>query len=307
MSSVDSLHRMFKIWKWLDFSKRNCLKFSNASFGWSASPCPRGNGVFYKRGIFFKISLLAKRQPRSPVSMFTLKFWCAGQKAMFAFQTAALSNYPGYPRESGPCSFLIIHSVLYNSWDYYGKIYMPLITLVDRRLTQEAQQHPSNGFKRLFSVHTDHHACQRSVRVRRRRRCKQARCCGNERLRGELGNQNNAVWRYMIHFNTAVYSAILLNFQEASNVYNCYFEPFTRIKWHTIRFWPSLFFADGQLWERLGDRKGFGCWLRPDRPWYEIKLFRLHCLATCVSVFSILTPDHILSYNKPEISFWIFW
>ena len=110
------------------------------------------------------------------------------------------------------------------------KIYMPLITLVDTRLTQGAQQHPSYGFKRLFSVHTDHHARQRSVRVRRRKRCKQARCCGNERLRGELGNQNNAVWRFMIHFNAAVYSAILLNFQAVWNVYNCYFEPFTRIK-----------------------------------------------------------------------------
>ena len=132
------------------------------------------------------------------------------------------------------------------------KIYIPLITLVDTGLTQEARQHPSYGLKRLYSVHTDHHACQRSVRVRRRKRCKQARCCGNERLRGELGNQNNAVWRFMIHFNAAVYSAILLNFQAAWNVYNCYFEPFTRIKWHTIRFWPSLFLqtdSSGSDWE----------------------------------------------------------
>lgn len=196
-------------------------------------------------------------------------------------------------------SYLIIDSVLYDSWDYYGKFTCPLITLVGTRLTQEGQQRPSNGFKWLVSVHTDHHACQRSVRVRRRKRRKQARCCGNERLRGEFGNQNNAVWRFTIHFNAAVYLAILFNFQAALNVYDCYFEPFTRIKWHTIRFWPSLFFADRQLWERLGDRKCFGCWLHPDRSWYEIKLFRLHCLATCVSMFSIRTPDHILPYNKP--------
>lgn len=34
----------------------------------------------------------------------------------------------------------------------------------------------------------------------------------------------------MIHFNAAVYLAILLNFQAASNVYNCLVEPFARIK-----------------------------------------------------------------------------
>ena len=101
---------------------------------------------------------------------------------------------------------------------------------MDTRLTQEAHQRPSDGFKRLVSVHTDHHACQRSVRVRRRKSGKQARCRGNERLRGELGNQNNVVCRFMIHFNAAVYLAIILNFQAASNVYNCYLEPFTRIK-----------------------------------------------------------------------------
>lgn len=132
------------------------------------------------------------------------------------------------------------------------KIYMPLITLVGTRLTQEGQQRPSNGFKWLVSVHTDHHACQRSVRVRRRKRRKQARCCGNERLRGEFGNQNNAVWRFTIHFNAAVYLAILFNFQAALNVYDCYFEPFTRIKWHTIRFWPSCFLqtdSSGSDWE----------------------------------------------------------
>lgn len=114
------------------------------------------------------------------------------------------------------------------------------ITLVDKRLTQEAQQRPPDGFKRLFSVHTNHHAGQRPVRFCRRKRCKQSRCCGNERLRGKLRNQNN-VWRFMIHFNAAVYLAILLNFQAASNVYNCCVEPFTSIKWHTIRFCPSLF------------------------------------------------------------------
>lgn len=100
----------------------------------------------------------------------------------------------------------------------------------------------------------------------------------------------------MIHFNAAVYSAILLNFQAASNVYNCYFEPFTRIKFHTIGFCP--FFADRQLSERLGDRTRFGCWLLPDKSWYEIKLFRLHCQTTRASMFSIRTPDHISPYNK---------
>ena len=65
-----------------------------------------------------------------------------------------------------------------------------------------------------------------------------------------------------------------------------------------LDFGLLLFFADRQLRERLGDRKRFGCRLHPDKPWYELKLFRLHCLATCVSMFSIRTPDHIWPYNK---------